>query len=57
MTLGIGPIVTAGLIAQVLMGSDLIHLDLTNPEDQKFFASITKILTFVFIIAESVFMY
>ncbi|MGC9145143.1 MAG: preprotein translocase subunit SecY [Nitrososphaeria archaeon] len=55
MTLGIGPIVTAGLIAQVLMGSDLIHLDLTNPEDQKFFASITKILTFVFIIAESVF--
>jgi len=55
MTLGIGPIVTAGLISQVLIGSDLIHLDLTNPEDQKFFAALTKVLTFVFIIAESIF--
>ncbi len=55
MTLGIGPIVTAGLIAQVLIGSDLIHLDLTNPEDQRFFAALTKVLTFIFILVESIF--
>jgi len=55
MTLGIGPIVTAGLITQVLVGSDLLRLDLSNAEDQKLFASLTKVLTFVFIIVEAVF--
>ncbi len=55
MSLGIGPIVTAGLITQVLVGSDLIRLDLTNVEDQRVFASLTKLLTFVFILVEAVF--
>jgi len=55
MTLGIGPIVTAGLITQVLVGSDILRLDLSNAEDQRLFASLTKVLTFIFIVFESVF--
>ena len=34
MELGIGPIVTAGLILQVLAGSKMINLDMSNPEDR-----------------------
>ena len=32
--LGIGPIVTAGLILQLLQGSDILKLDLSNPRGQ-----------------------
>ncbi len=40
--LGIGPIVTAGLIIQVLVGGKLIELDLTKPEDRKLFTQAEK---------------
>ena len=53
MTLGIGPIVTAGLILQLLQGSDLLKLDLGNPDDRAIFGSSTKILTFVVIAVEA----
>ena len=53
MELGIGPIVTAGLILQLLQGSDLLKLDLGNPDDRAIFGSSTKILTFVVIAVES----
>ena len=33
MELGIGPIVTAGLIMQLLAGSKIIDVDFTKPED------------------------
>jgi preprotein translocase SecY subunit len=52
-TLGIGPIVTAGLILQLLQGSDLLKLDLGNPEDRAIFGSATKMLTFVVIAVEA----
>ncbi|MDG7034795.1 MAG: preprotein translocase subunit SecY [Nitrososphaerota archaeon] len=55
MTLGIGPIVTAGLIAQILAGSDLMKLNFSMPDDQRFFSAFTKVLTFVFIIVEAIF--
>ncbi len=35
VTLGIGPIVTASLILQLLAGSDLLPLDLNSPEGRK----------------------
>ena len=44
MELGIGPIVTAGLIMQILVGAKLIDLDLTNPENRKKFTAAQKTL-------------
>ncbi|MFX0102632.1 MAG: preprotein translocase subunit SecY [Candidatus Hodarchaeota archaeon] len=42
--LGIGPIVTAGLIMQLLQGSKLIQVDLTNPEDRALFTGVQKVM-------------
>jgi len=44
-TLGIGPIVTAGLILQLLQGAGIIKLDLSKPEDRGLFTSASKIFT------------
>ncbi|HEY3094548.1 MAG TPA: preprotein translocase subunit SecY [Nitrososphaera sp.] len=52
MELGIGPIVTAGLLMQLLKGSDLIKLDFKNPDDRSLFTSATKIVTIMVICAE-----
>jgi preprotein translocase SecY subunit len=52
MELGIGPIVTAGLLMQLLKGSDLIKLDFKNPDDRSLFTSATKIVTIIVICAE-----
>jgi preprotein translocase SecY subunit len=43
--LGIGPIVTAGLIMQLLQGSKLIKVDLTDPEDRALFTGAQKVMT------------
>ena len=53
MELGIGPIVTAGLILQLLVGSEIIKLDMSNQADRAIFGSATKFLTFIVIAAES----
>ncbi len=53
MELGIGPIVTAGLILQLLVGSEIIKLDMGNQADRAIFGSATKFLTFIVIAAES----
>ncbi len=53
MELGIGPIVTAGLISQLLVGSELIHLDFSKPEDRSVFSAFNKVFTFIFIIGEA----
>ncbi len=53
MELGIGPIVTSGLILQLLVGSDIIKLDMSNPEDRQIFGSSTKFLTMIVIVGES----
>lgn len=42
-TLGIGPIVTAGLILQLLVGAQIIKLDLSKPEDRAVFTAASKI--------------
>lgn len=51
--LGIGPIVTAGLIIQVLVGGKLIELDLANPEDRKLFTQAEKGLALIIAIVEA----
>ncbi|MCL4518006.1 MAG: preprotein translocase subunit SecY [Thaumarchaeota archaeon] len=53
MTLGIGPIVTAGLILQLLAGSEIIRIDFQNPEDRAIFTSATKLLTMIVIVVEA----
>src|ERR671922_842787 len=52
MELRIGPIVTAGLLMQLLKGSDLLKLNFKNPDDRALFTSATKIVTIIVIIAE-----
>ncbi|MBS7658236.1 MAG: preprotein translocase subunit SecY [Candidatus Bathyarchaeia archaeon] len=44
MELGIGPIVTAGLILQILAGSKMINVDLSDPSDRALFTSASKVL-------------
>jgi preprotein translocase SecY subunit len=53
MELGIGPIVTAGLILQVLAGSKMINLDMNSPEDRSLFTSASKILSVVMTVFEA----
>ena len=53
MTLGIGPIVTAGLILQLLAGSEIIRVDFQNPDDRSIFTSATKLLTMIVIVVEA----
>ena len=45
--LGIGPIVTGGLILQLLIGSSIISADLGNPDDRALFTAATKVFSIV----------
>jgi protein transport protein SEC61 subunit alpha len=47
MELGIGPIVTAGLILQLLAGSNIIECDMSNAEDRGLFTSASKVFSIV----------
>lgn len=51
--LGIGPIVTASIVLQLLVGADIIKMDLSDPRDQAFFQGAQKFLVFVMIILEA----
>lgn len=53
MELGIGPIVTAGLILQVLIGAKLLDMDLSNPDDRKKFTAAQKTLAVLFGVFEA----
>ena len=52
--LGIGPIVTAGLLMQLLKGSEILKFDFTKPEERGVFQTATKLVTYIVIIIESV---
>jgi len=47
MELGIGPIVTAGIILQLLVGSDMIEADMSRPEDRGLFTTSSKVFSIV----------
>ncbi|HET6516864.1 MAG TPA: preprotein translocase subunit SecY [Nitrosopumilaceae archaeon] len=51
--LGIGPIVTAGLLMQLLRGSEILKFDFKKPEERGIFQTATKLVTYVVIVAES----
>jgi len=47
MELGIGPIVTAGLVLQILAGSKIIDVDFSDPDDRALFTCASKVLSIV----------
>jgi preprotein translocase SecY subunit len=47
MELGIGPIVTAGLILQLLVGSTIVECDMSKPEDRALFTSASKVFSII----------
>jgi len=47
MELGIGPIVTAGIILQLLVGSDMIEANMSRPEDRGLFTTASKVFSIV----------
>ena len=52
--LGIGPIVTAGLLMQLLRGSEILKFDFKKPEERGIFQTATKLVTYIVIVAESI---
>ena len=54
ITLGIGPIVTASIILQLLVGSKIINWDMSNENDKKKFTNTQKILTIAFCFIEGI---
>ena len=53
ISLGIGPIVMASIILQLLTGSGLINIDQSTTEGKKFFQGVQKLLVFFFILFEA----
>jgi preprotein translocase subunit SecY len=53
MTLGIGPIVTSGIILQLLVGSKIIGWDLTKKDSRRKFQVWSKLLAVVFCFIEA----
>ncbi len=53
LSLGIGPLVTASIVLQLLNGSGIIKFDLTSSEGKKTFQGIQKLLGVFFVIFES----
>lgn len=53
MLLGIGPIVTASIVLQLLVGAEIIKLNLSDPRDQAVFQGTQKALVFVMIAVEA----
>ena len=52
LTLGIGPIVTASIVMQLLVGGKLIDLDLSSQEDKAAFQGTQKLLAIIFTLFE-----
>ncbi len=53
LTLGIGPIVSASIILQLLVGGKIINLDFSKPEDKAFFQGTQKLLAIIFTLFEA----
>ncbi len=53
ISLGIGPIVTASIILQLLMGADIIKIDTNTVEGKKLYQGVQKMMSIVFIVFEN----
>lgn len=54
IALGIGPIVTASIILQLLVGAGIIKLDLTNPDDRAAYQDFQRFLVILMIAVEAI---
>ncbi len=54
ISLGIGPIVMASIILQLLVGSKILDIDTSTDEGKKFFQGLQKLLVFFFILFEAI---
>ncbi len=54
ISLGIGPIVMASIILQLLVGVKILDIDLHTDEGKKFFQGLQKLLAFAFVIFEAI---
>lgn len=54
ISLGIGPIVMASIILQLLVGSQLLEIDTSSVEGKRFFQGLQKLLVFFFILFEAI---
>ncbi|MEM1577490.1 MAG: preprotein translocase subunit SecY [Candidatus Pacearchaeota archaeon] len=53
MSLGIGPIVTASIVLQLLVGSKILNIDLKTPDGRAYFQGLQKILAIFFTLFEA----
>jgi preprotein translocase subunit SecY len=53
ITLGIGPIVTASIILQLLKGAGVLNIDLTKQEGKRRFQGIQRLLAIIFVVVEA----
>src|SRR3972149_6110193 len=53
ISLGIGPIVMASIILQLLTGAGILNIDTTTEEGKKFFSGIQTLMVFFFIVFEA----
>jgi preprotein translocase subunit SecY len=53
ISLGVGPIVMASIILQLLVGSGILNIDTTTDEGKKFFSGVQKLLVLFFIVFEA----
>src|SRR3989344_4693322 len=53
ISLGIGPIVTASIILQLLVGSKILNINTSTPEGKKYFQGLQKMFVIFFIFFES----
>ncbi len=54
VTVGIGPIVLASIVLQLLSGTGVIKIDMQNPEDKGRFQAIQKLAAMVIAVVESI---
>lgn len=53
LSLGIGPLVTASIVIQLLNGAGILKFDLTNPDGRKRFQGVQQLASVLFIIFEA----
>ncbi len=53
ISLGIGPIVMASIILQLLVGAQILNIDTHTDEGKKYFQGLQKILAFAFVLFEA----
>ena len=54
ISLGIGPIVMASIVLQLLVGSKILDIDTSSKEGKKYFQGLQKLMVFFFIFFEAV---